>query len=143
VIDGATNAVVATIPVKGISTYPPAFDAGNGALYFPNIDLGGISIVSGGTNTLVGNLTLGEPSDTILGGPTYDPRNGEVYAPAIIVGESTGTVFVIGNGSASSAPVPTGLPWVVFGAGLGGAAVAAGLVVTYRRRQAPTKGEPR
>jgi hypothetical protein len=139
VLNASTNLVVATIREPGL-VLPPAFDPPNGAFYYPSESVDGLSIVSGTTDAVVANVSLGAPGNTFLGDPTFDPLNGEVYAPAQPAGSSTPFDFVIGNGSASP-PTPSGPRWAEIGFGVAGALiVAAALVYLIRRRRSGTPG---
>lgn len=87
VISGASNTVIANIPVTEGSTTPstPVYDSTNGDLYVPCSYLGSnganasfnVSVISGSTNRVIANISI---PGTNYGPLTYDRSNGDLYA---------------------------------------------------------------
>jgi YVTN family beta-propeller protein len=76
VIAGASNSLVATIPV-GTNPLWLAYDLTNGLIYVPNTNSGDISVINGSTDSVAGTVSgSGEPHSVV-----YDPSNGLVYSP--------------------------------------------------------------
>jgi len=75
-INGATNTVVATIPVAGVHEVGIAFDSSNGDLYVANLEGNSISVINGATNTVVGSpIPVGSEPFAV----TFDSANGNIY----------------------------------------------------------------
>jgi YVTN family beta-propeller protein len=107
VISGATNKVVATVPVGGFPG-TPTYDSGNGDLYEANFAANNVSVISGVTSTVVASVPVGTTPLT----PAYDSANGELYVPDyfgddVSVIEGGATVVFTETGLA------TGMSWSV------------------------------
>jgi YVTN family beta-propeller protein len=75
----------------------PVFDPANGDIYVSNGGGDTVSVISGGTNSLVTNVDVGSGPGT----PVIDPANGDIY----VLGEEGNTVSVIS--SATNAVIAT------------------------------------
>ncbi|MFP3402900.1 MAG: YncE family protein [Acidilobus sp.] len=87
VINGATNAVITTIP-DGAWPAGVAYDPSNGYIYVTDEGSGSVSVINGATNTvIITNIPVGsEPW-----GVAYDPSNGYIY----VTNWGSGTVSII------------------------------------------------
>ncbi len=107
VISGSTNEIVADLQV-GLNPATPLFDPLNGDIYVPDYGAGFptcngcigwtrgfVSVVSGQTNSVIANLTVGYAPKT----PVLDPSNGNIYVLSTMYDDS---IFVI-SGSTNSA----------------------------------------
>jgi hypothetical protein len=118
VVDGSDGVVVANVPVGGpglTQVQTPTYDPADGDLYAAldsdPIGIPGLAVISGATNTTVGNLT----GPTGLFAPTYDPADSDLYVSATgsvnltVLSGSNGSVvaqLALGNGTASPAYDP-------------------------------------
>ena len=100
VINGATNTVIATIPV-GSGPEGIAYDPSNGYIYVANFFSDTVSVINGATNTVIANITVG----LWPWGVAYDPSNGYIY----VTNFYSDTVSVI-NGATNTviATIPVG-----------------------------------
>jgi YVTN family beta-propeller protein len=78
------DSVTATIPVGNFPTY----DKANGNIYVPNYEGDSVSVISGQTNTVIGNPI---PVGQLPWGTTFDPSNRNLY----VTNEGDSTVSVI------------------------------------------------
>jgi len=74
VINGATNKVIATIPV-GIWPEGIAYDPSNGYIYVANEGSNTVSVINGATNKVIATIPVGAGPEGIA----YDPSNGYIY----------------------------------------------------------------
>jgi YVTN family beta-propeller protein len=74
VIDGASNSVIAMIPV-GQDSLGPFYDAADQRIYVPNHSTANASVISGTTNTVIATIDLGD----YPGAPAFDPTSGDLY----------------------------------------------------------------
>ncbi len=74
VIDGATNKVVAWIPV-GTGPRGVAFDSSNGDLYVTNLYSNNVVMIDGATNKVIGSIPVGSGP----WGVAFDSSNGYLY----------------------------------------------------------------
>jgi len=86
VIDGATNTVIATIPV-GTEPEGVAYDPSNGYIYVANFGSDTVSVIDGATNTVIATIPVGYGPEGIA----YDPSNGYIYVTNYV----SGTVSII------------------------------------------------
>ena len=106
VINGVTDAVVATIPV-GVNPEGVAYDSGNGYLYVTNYNSDNVSVINGVTDVVVATIPVGVNPE----GVAYDSGNGYLYvanlndANVSVINGVTDTVV----GSVTVG----GQPWVV------------------------------
>jgi YVTN family beta-propeller protein len=79
-ISNATSSlgVIATVTVSdtGYSLGTPLFDPQNGDVYVPSTTGNQISVISGLTNTVIANVTVGSGYEELA----FDPENGNIYA---------------------------------------------------------------
>ncbi|MGB7124963.1 MAG: hypothetical protein WBE40_08955 [Thermoplasmata archaeon] len=90
VVDSATNAVVATVPV-GPAPADAAVDTANGDLYITVSGQDQVRVIDGTTNQALGAIPVG---GTPLG-TAFDPADGEIY----VSNSATGNVSVIDGGT--------------------------------------------
>jgi YVTN family beta-propeller protein len=112
------DSVIATIPVNRSPLYP-AYDTANGNIYVPNHESNTVSVISGQTDTVVGNPihVKGYISSSPVTGIAYDPDNGNIYVAdwgdndVTVISGQTNTVVgnpipILGSGGlVGSAPV--------------------------------------
>lgn len=96
------GSLVASLPLS-LSMYvgPPAYDPSNGNVYVYSPP--SLLVISGKTNSLVANITVGQSGPGILTlnpSPIFDSDNGDVYVPV-----STGLIGVSGTSNAIVANV--------------------------------------
>jgi YVTN family beta-propeller protein len=98
VISDSTNSVVATIPMFGAMGL--AYDSGKGNVYVGTTTLGSgnsytesVSVISGGTNTVVGTVAL--PPGGSYGPMAYDSAKGQIF----VTDSSSGAIYVISDNS--------------------------------------------
>lgn len=109
VVNGSTNAIVATVPLGSYGAgWGAAFDpmgddvyVAQGCNFYTATCSSNVSVVSGSTNRLVANVTVGtEPS-----GMAYDPANGAIY----VADEGANNVSVISTiSNLVTATIPAG-----------------------------------
>lgn len=133
VIDGSTNAVVATVPV-GQTPSGIAFDPSDGDIYVANSASDTVSVIDGLSNMVVASVTVG----TGPSGITFDSANGDIY----VANGGSNTVSVI----PTSPPTSLLPPWAILTTG----AIVVVLAATgaylqerpSRKERAASKADP-
>ncbi len=105
VISGATDAVVANVPVKA-GPWWGTYDPGNGGIYIPDIGGSTVTEISGTTNKAVANITVGTGPGLI----GYDPANGYLYVPNTQGGSNVTVINGATNSVVTSIDVAAGAP---------------------------------
>jgi len=106
VINGATNTVIATIPV-GSEPEGVAYDPSNGYIYVADYYSNTVSVING--TTVIANITVGSWPEGIA----YDSSNGYIY----VADSGSGTVSVIdgaNNTVIANIPVGAAPAWVAY-----------------------------
>jgi YVTN family beta-propeller protein len=121
VIDGATNSVVASIPVNGSNDFSGsiAVNANTNTVYVAGRDSEIVSVIAGASNSLSGFVTVGDYPE----GLAVNPFTGLVY----VANRMSGTVSVISSGPGpSSTDVTCESSLFLMGASTACTAVVAG-----------------
>jgi len=77
---GGLGVVVKNIPVQGVPL-TPLFDPANGDLYVPILSSPNVSVISGSSQSIIANVSVGPNRELFPLTPVLDPATANIYVP--------------------------------------------------------------